>query len=254
MTIENGRGRAVTSRGAFTLVELLVVIGIIALLISILLPSLKKARQAASIVACASNLRQIGLAAHMYANDNDGVVPNHGTSNPITFAWSFWPGLLHPYITSRPLDTNDATTLGISRVFLCPSDDMSVGYYNGPRPWATTYGINYALYIGVGYLSYQKYGVKLTALRTAAQDMYITEHRKRYPTSPALYAVYGQYPVVREWTDGADFGLLGSYHGKTINALFLDGHVENFIDAELAAMHWSNPPWAWPDYQRAVVP
>ena len=57
----------------FTLVELLVVIGIIALLISILLPSLAKARGAASSVACKALLRQYWLAGQMYANDNKGV-------------------------------------------------------------------------------------------------------------------------------------------------------------------------------------
>src|SRR5918993_1183229 len=67
-------------RAAFTLVELLVVIGIIALLISMLLPALNKAREASKAANCLSNLRQINTAFLLFAHDNKGFLPQIGSS------------------------------------------------------------------------------------------------------------------------------------------------------------------------------
>src|SRR5438105_349784 len=93
MTIDPGRVRR---RGAFTLVELLVVIGIIAVLIGILLPALAKARRSAATVQCGSNMRQISMAMLMYINANKGVLPPSGVPvvpNIYPLGW-WWPNEL----------------------------------------------------------------------------------------------------------------------------------------------------------------
>src|SRR4051812_31606371 len=85
---------------AFTLVELLVVIGIIALLISILLPALANARRSANTVKCLSNLRQVGNAAQMYAGDFRGALPvcRQDYPDPGTpVNQYYWIDMLTPY-------------------------------------------------------------------------------------------------------------------------------------------------------------
>src|ERR1022692_2995069 len=87
------KAKGFTPKG-FTLVELLVVIGIIALLISILLPSLNRARETANRIKCASNLRQIGQAILLYANENKQQYPRtvqiSGGQNPVP-TWGTGP-------------------------------------------------------------------------------------------------------------------------------------------------------------------
>src|SRR5690349_12350865 len=89
---------------AFTLVELLVVIGIIAVLIGVLLPVLGRAREQANEAACLSNIRQVGMAFIMYANDNKGWLPatSRGGSQG-TAQWHYAPNWI-AYMPQENLD------------------------------------------------------------------------------------------------------------------------------------------------------
>src|SRR2546423_377031 len=80
---------------AFTLVELLVVIAIIVVLVALLIPVLGKARTSSQTVGCLSNLRQIMMAFHLYATDNDQRLPD-----PVATQQS-WESLLRPYLQSK---------------------------------------------------------------------------------------------------------------------------------------------------------
>src|SRR5271156_3877299 len=115
-------------RRGFTLVELLVVIGIIALLISVLLPALSKARQQGNVVACESRMRQIGQMAVMYCNDNKGSLPwgsneNAGTavingvSESLDYDWStkLFSALNPKYGDTYYLQTQNSSALPYSR-------------------------------------------------------------------------------------------------------------------------------------------
>lgn len=111
----------------FTLIELLVTLSIIALLISILLPALGKAREAAKMVQCQSQQRQIGIALHAYAADHNGYLPVWTSSEqafanaPLTLVNALvvvnnylpWngPGWGYSQVTQCPEDSNDYATL-----------------------------------------------------------------------------------------------------------------------------------------------
>lgn len=120
-------------RYAFTLIELLVVMGIIAILVGVLVPALMQSRNSARTVACEQNLRQLGVAIHVYANDYDGHIPmGPGFAVPDYYAI--------PYMPTTQVQAKDAPTgptfVGHGKVLdgyindptalFCPGDDDPV--------------------------------------------------------------------------------------------------------------------------------
>jgi len=97
----------------FTLIELLVVIAIIALLMGILMPVLGRARKSAWAVACMSNMRQVGLAANVFAEDNDGKVPRGASPT----GGNIWFTAFMPYLGAQEV-TGDYRTV---KIFRCPA-------------------------------------------------------------------------------------------------------------------------------------
>ncbi len=177
-------------RTAFTLIELLVVISIIALLIAILLPALQGARDAARSVACLSNLKQMGLAQHLYTQDEQyftgamtrgfgsataHVLPdstwNLAEGNGAGFGYSYWPYLIHEYAPSEGLFVCPSESSGLSitgqgeNYYRRLSNQGDFNDYNNTdtdaqaNPTFTTYaynglGTNFSPYngTGVGYI------------------------------------------------------------------------------------------------------
>src|SRR6187402_3060224 len=103
-------------RRAFTLVELLVVIGIIAVLVGVLLPALAQARARAQAAVCLSNLRQMGQAYFMYVGDNKGFLPHVvypswqlRSTDPPTQPFVHWYVALSPYM-GKKIDWDQSQT------------------------------------------------------------------------------------------------------------------------------------------------
>jgi len=213
------------TRSAFTLLELLVVVAIIAILAAILFPVFARARENARRTSCQSNLKQIGLAWIQYSQDYDekimrfsnGVSASSATASaPAVYWWGSWDGatfrasggLLQPYMKS-------------DQVRVCPSfTAVPANAYEG----STGYAYN------VGTLSPTDYGpaptytaspraASLAAISDTAQTVVFADAAKLDSAGVYAPSTYLQGP-------SADNPNFNARHLETGNVLFCDGHVK----------------------------
>lgn len=195
-------------RRAFTLVELLVVIGTIAVLIGILLPVLGRARETANRTACAANMRAAGQAILLYINANKGALPFPGgvTATPSDAIW--WQNVriadigkegVGPYMKLSPTDL---------RLFRCPTDSEG-----DKRQVDGKYPLTYSFNSNLGGIDKSLGGDalqpvrKLTQVRTPAARIYVIEENgpSLNDASAVIWARTGEWNTV---------GMLGLRHDR----------------------------------------
>lgn len=222
----------------FTIVELLVTISVIALLVSLLLPAVLQARAAARRTGCQSNLRQWGLAVHMYADVHAGRLPYRGQgAQPTTRLDSMddWFNAIPQFMENPPyvdfVSAGNRPKAGDGSEWICP-DAEPIDYPTQPTFFA--YGMNMAL--SAPFNGRPDNIAKVGPLQTM---VFMSEALG--PWCSVLPSKEGYSPVAR-------------HMGKTINIAFLDGRVESYLGDEIGCgtgdpgrpdIRWYPPNTAW---------
>ncbi len=241
-----------TKRG-FTLIELLVVIAIIAILASMLLPALAKARDKANATSCLSNLRQWGIALDMYVDDNNQVLPDFSIASGTPGApggysqdnihWSdlasfaaagsgnsAWFDALPPYVSQKPLlqyASNPTNFVSGHNIFNCPAARFLPGEVDPMDRVAFCYGINFK---GTNGLVPASTPFKATIVQNSSAFVVFSDVRANSGETP----FYGANPSNDLGAPRGSLNHLSSRHNAGANLTFLDGHAARFRYSYLA--------------------
>ena len=202
------------SKLGFTLLELLIALAFLSLLAALLFPVFAHAREKARQTACASNLRQIGMATMQYGSDNDGLHCGHADdSGPVTM-WSFCWNIRTPPV--QTVDTSCgplAPFLRSADVWNCPSaSGIQVASYFNPAP--PPYGLNIAF---VRAEISQGHPVSFAQAESPAETIFVADSATDFNGMPSWYK-YVSLP------SDHDPSVQGRHFGMA-SVVWLDGHV-----------------------------